>query len=84
MKILNLILQLSITKQTLKILKKINKKTKVIISIFAGRSGDVGKDPIPEFKKVLNIQKNSKMWKYYGQVFESLITIPKLNKLVVI
>ena len=38
-------------KQTLKILKKINKKTKVIISIFAGRSGDVGKDPIPEFKK---------------------------------
>ena len=38
-------------KQTAKILKVINKKTKVIISIFAGRMGDVGKDPVLEFKK---------------------------------
>ena len=38
-------------KQTEKILKKINKKTKVIISIFAGRAGDSGKDPVPELKK---------------------------------
>jgi len=37
--------------QTQKILKNINKKTKVIISIFAGRAADIGKDPIPEFKK---------------------------------
>ena len=37
--------------QTKKILKSINKKTKVIISIFAGRAGDAGKDPVPEFKK---------------------------------
>src|SRR5210317_1591600 len=35
--------------QTKKILKLINKKTKVIISIFAGRAGDTGKDPLPEF-----------------------------------
>ena len=35
-------------KQTKKILKMINKKTKVIISIFAGRAGDTGKDPVPE------------------------------------
>jgi len=41
-------------KQTKKILKLINKKTKVIISIFAGRAGDTGKDPIPEFKKSIN------------------------------
>jgi transaldolase len=41
-------------KQTEKILKVINKKTKVIISIFAGRAGDTGKDPVPEFIKVLN------------------------------
>ena len=34
-----------------KILKYLNKKTKVIISIFAGRAADTGKDPIPEFKK---------------------------------
>ena len=39
------------SKQTSQILKKINKKTKVIISIFAGRMSDKGKDPIPEFKK---------------------------------
>ena len=37
--------------QTKKILNSINKKTKVIISIFAGRAGDTGKDPIPEIKK---------------------------------
>ena len=41
-------------KQTEKILRVINKKTKVIISIFAGRAGDVGKDPIPEFKKSIS------------------------------
>tara|TARA_B100001741_G_C16497308_1_gene572814 strand:+ start:64 stop:756 length:693 start_codon:yes stop_codon:yes gene_type:complete len=47
-------------KQTSKILKKINKKTKVIISIFAGRMGDVGKDPIPEFKKSIKIARKYK------------------------
>ena len=47
-------------KQTEKILKLINKKTKVIISIFAGRAGDTGKDPIPEFKKSLFIAKKYK------------------------
>ena len=38
-------------KQTEKILKLVNKKTKLIISIFAGRAADTGKDPLPEFKK---------------------------------
>ena len=47
-------------KQTEKILKVINKKTKVIISIFAGRAGDVGKDPIPEFVKSIKLAKNYK------------------------
>ena len=37
--------------QTKKILKVINRKSKVIISIFAGRAGDTGKDPIPEIRK---------------------------------
>ena len=46
--------------QTKKILKMINKKTKVIISIFAGRAGDVGKDPLPEFKKSLKMAKSFK------------------------
>ena len=47
-------------KQTKKILNLINKKTKVIISIFAGRAGDVGKDPIPEFKRSILLAKNYK------------------------
>ena len=47
-------------KQTKRILKIINKKTKVIISIFAGRAGDVGKDPIPEFKKSISLSKKYK------------------------
>ena len=47
-------------KQTQKILNLINKKTKVIISIFAGRAGDTGKDPIPELKKSIKLAKNYK------------------------
>ena len=43
--------------QVKRILKNINKKTKVIISIFAGRAADVGKDPIPVFKKSLKLAK---------------------------
>ena len=46
--------------QTKKILKLINKKTKVIISIFAGRAGDTGIDPIPEFKKSISFAKKFK------------------------
>ena len=45
---------------TKKILKCIDKKTKVIISIFAGRAADTGKDPIPEFKKSILLAKNYK------------------------
>jgi transaldolase len=44
-------------KQTEKILKLINKKTKIIISIFAGRAGDVGKDPVPEFIQSIKLAK---------------------------
>jgi len=46
--------------QTKKILKMINKKTKVIISIFAGRAGDTGKDPVPEFINSIRMAKNFK------------------------
>ncbi len=48
------------SKQTQKILKKINKKTKVIISIFAGRMADAGKDPLPEFEKSVSFSKKFK------------------------
>ena len=47
-------------KQTQKILKLLNKKSKVIISIFAGRMGDTGKDPIPEIKKSISLSKKYK------------------------
>tara|TARA_Y100001936_G_C15808132_1_gene525124 strand:+ start:57 stop:755 length:699 start_codon:yes stop_codon:yes gene_type:complete len=47
-------------KQTAKILKLINKKNKVIISIFAGRAADTGKDPVPEFVKSIRMSKNYK------------------------
>jgi transaldolase len=47
-------------KQAEKILKLINKKTKVIISIFAGRAGDTGKDFVPEFSKSINLVKRYK------------------------
>jgi len=47
-------------KQTSQILKKINKKTKLIISIFAGRMADKGKDPVPEFKKSIKFAKKYK------------------------
>jgi len=46
--------------QTKKILRYLNKKTSVIISIFAGRAADTGKDPIPEFKKSISLAKKYK------------------------
>ena len=46
--------------QTKKIYKKLNKKTKSIISIFAGRMADKGKDPMPIFKKSISLVKKNK------------------------
>ena len=46
--------------QVRKILKNIDKKTNVIISIFAGRSADAGKDPLPEFRKSIKLAKRFK------------------------
>ena len=47
-------------KQVRKILKSIDKKTKVIISLFVGRAADAGKDPIPELKKSISMSKKFK------------------------
>ena len=47
-------------KQTKRILSKIRKKSNVIISIFAGRAGDAGRDPIPEIKKSIKLAKKFK------------------------
>ena len=46
--------------QVKKIYKLLNKNTKSIISIFAGRMSDTGKDPIPVFKSSLNLTKKNK------------------------
>ena len=46
--------------QTRKILRNIDKKTRVIISIFAGRMADTGKDPIPQFKDSIRFAKKYK------------------------
>ena len=48
------------SQQTKKILNCINKKSKVIISIFAGRAADTGIDPIPEFKRSIYQARNFK------------------------
>ena len=47
-------------KQTLKIFKCLDKKTKSIISIFAGRMADKGKDPLPIFNKSIALVKKHK------------------------
>ena len=47
-------------KQTKRILKQINKKTKVIISIFVGRMADAGKDPLPQIKDSIKLAKKFK------------------------
>ena len=47
-------------KQTEKILKVVNKKTRIIISIFAGRAGDAGKDPVPEVVRSIKLSKKFK------------------------
>jgi transaldolase len=46
--------------QTRRIYKNLNKKTKSIISIFAGRMADKGKDPLPIFKKSISLTKKNK------------------------
>ena len=46
--------------QTKKILSCIRGKSKVIISIFAGRAGDTGKDPVPEIRKSIQLAKRFK------------------------
>ena len=47
-------------KQVNRIFKCLNKKTKTIISIFAGRMSDKGKDPLPIFKKSISLTKKIK------------------------
>ena len=59
--------------QTKKILKNLQKDSDVIISIFAGRLGDAGLDPIKIFKKSIELKKKFKkvkiLWASTREVF---------------
>ena len=46
-------------KQAKKIISCVDKKSKCIISMFIGRAGDVGKDPIPEILKTIQATKKN-------------------------
>ena len=76
-------------KQVKKILKNINKKSNTIISIFAGRMADVGKDPVPIIKESVKLTKRFKkveiLWASTREVYNytqaknlgcSIITMP--------
>ena len=56
---LNITAVYSVT-QVKKIIKSINKDSKTIISIFSGRMGDVGKDPVPVIKESVHLAKKLK------------------------
>ena len=48
------------TDQVKKIITNINKESKTIISIFSGRMGDAGKDPLPIIKESVRLTKRYK------------------------
>ena len=48
------------SKHTKQILRNIDKKTKVVISIFAGRMGDAGIDPLPQIRESIKLSKKFK------------------------
>ena len=68
--------------QVEKIVYCLNKKTKSIISIFAGRMADKGKDPVPTFKKSINLTKKMKnieiLWASTREAY-NLIQANQLN-----
>ena len=75
--------------QVRKILKCVNKNSKTIISIFSGRMGDVGKNPVPIIKKSVRLTKKIKnleiLWASTREAYNytqakncgcSIITVP--------
>ena len=68
--------------QVKKIVKSLNKKSKSIISIFAGRMADNGKDPVPIFKKSVRYVKKYKnieiLWASTREAY-NVLQAKKLN-----
>ena len=62
--------------QVKKIVKVLNKRSKSIISIFAGRMADIGKDPVTIFKRSINLTKKYKnieiLWASTREVYNFL------------
>ena len=82
--------------QVRKIVKNLNKKSKTIISIFAGRMSDAGKDPLPIIKESVRLTKKFKtidiLWASTREAYNftqaknckcSIITMPStiINKI---
>ena len=63
-------------KQVTKIVQSLNKNTKSIISIFSGRMADVGKDPIPIFRKSIKLTKKNRnieiLWASTREIYNLL------------
>ena len=70
--------------QIKKILKNINKNSKVIISIFVGRMADAGKDPKSILIDSIRLSKKYKMFKFFWQAREKRIIILRQKNWVVI
>ena len=67
-------------KQSVDVIKYIGKKTDIIISVFAGRIADSGRDPVIELKKHINLAKNFKNIKIlWASVREPLNLIQAQN-----
>ena len=68
--------------QVKKVVKSLNKKSKTIISIFAGRMADNGKDPVPIFKKSIRYVKKYKnieiLWASTREAY-NVLQAKKLN-----
>ena len=67
--------------QTQKIFKCLNKKTRSIISIFAGRMADKGKDPLPIFKKSIKLVKKNKKIEILWASTREILNIIQADKL---
>ena len=70
--------------QIKKVLKNLNKKTPTILSIFAGRMADKGKDPLPVLKQSIKAVKDFKKLKFFGPAQGRHIILLKQNRLDVI
>ncbi len=67
--------------QTKKILSNLKKDSDAIISIFAGRLGDSGKDPIQVFKKSISLKKKFKKVKILWASTRELLHFVKAKKI---